>query len=311
MSRHLERRWVDWLDSGGWRSIARSAPGARVLRSRAFRTADTGRRYVESSLRAARQPALFATVRTCCLFIGAVKSGGSLIGSLLDAHPRAVVSDEADPLRYLTAGFRRDQVFHLLAKAAHREAMKGRVTARRLDPYSLAVPGQHQGVVDAPLVVGDSRAGPTTRRLGHRPELIEQWRTLLGEIDDRYIHVVRNPYDPIAAMVRRGRRTFDNAIADYAAQCRRATMLRERLTAQRVLTVRYEDLLATPTAQLRTVCDFLGLDAPDDYLAACAGIVDPSRTGERHTVDWDPAAIAAVELLTADFPFLMGYAYAD
>ncbi len=310
MSRDLERRWVDWLDSGTWRRIAKSSPGARVLRSRTFRAVDTRRRHAESLLRAARHPGRFASVRTFCLFLGTVKSGGSLIGSLLDAHPRAVVSDEADPLRYLDAGFRREQIFALLAKSAHREAMKGRVTARRLEPYSLAVPGQHQGVVTAPVVIGDSRAGPTTRRLGESLDMIERWRTLLGDIDDRYIHVVRNPYDPIAAMVRRGGRTFDNAIEDYAAQCRRVVRLHKHL-AGRVLSVRYDDLLAAPSDQLRAVCGFLGLEAGTDYLADCARLIDGSRTAERHTVDWNPHAVAAVERLSAEFDFLRGYAYAD
>jgi hypothetical protein len=311
MSRGVERRWVDWLDSSTWRRIAKSAPGARVLRSRAFHVVDTRRRYAESSIRTARHPMRFASVRTCCLFLGTVKSGGSLVGSLLDAHPRAVVSDEADPLRYLDAGFGREQIFDLLAKAARREAMKGRVTARRLEPYSLAVPGQHQGVVSAPLVIGDSRAGPTTRRLGEHLDMIDGWRTLLGDVDDRYIHVVRNPYDPIAAMVRRGGRTFENAIEDYAAQCRRVMTLRRHLTPRHVLTVRYEDMRAVPSDQLRAVCRFLGLEARADYLTACAGIIDASRTAERHTVNWHSDAVAAVERLTVEFPFLQGYVYAD
>lgn len=310
MSRTLERRWVDVLDSKTWRRIAASAPGTRVLRSRTFRALDTSRRYAQSWLRVARHPARFASVRTCCLLVGTVKSGGSLVGALLDAHPRVVFSDEADPLRYLEAGFGRDQIFDLLARAAHREAMKGRVTARRLGPYSLAVPGQHQGVVTAPLVIGDSRAGPTTRRLGEHPETIDRWRALLGDVDDRYIHVVRNPHDPIAAMVRRGGRTFDNAIADYVAQCQRIATLRRHL-GDHMLTVRYEELLAAPGPQLRTICDFLGLDVDTDHVAACAGVIDASRTPERHTVDWPPDALAAVERLTADHAFLQRYAYAD
>lgn len=272
---------------------------------------DLARRRTVSSIRAARDADLFASVRTCCLFLGATKSGGTLIGAMLDAHPRAVIADEADPLRYLEHGFRRDQIFHLLAKTAHRETLKGRVTARRLEPYALAIPGQHQGTADRPIVVGDSRAGPTTRRLGEDLELVTHWQALLGDVEDRYIHVVRNPFDPIAAMVRRGRRTFANAIEDYAAQCARVGRLRERLTEARVLTVRYDDLIADSSEQLRSICSFVGLVASADYLADCANLIDPSRVPERHTVAWPPDAIAAVESLTDSVPFLQGYAYAD
>lgn len=289
----------------------RSDAGRRLLRSRAFRSADLARRHVTSAARAARDPELFTSVQSCCLFLGTVKSGGSLIGAMLDAHPRAVVADEADPLQYLGRGFRREQVFHLLAKAAHREALKGRVTARRLEPYALAVPGQHQGVADRPVVVGDSRAGPTTRRLGDDPALIGRWRALLADVDDRYIHVVRNPFDPIAAMVRRGGRTLRNAIADYTAQCARVVELRTRLDSSRVLTVRYDDLVADPTSQLRAICAFVGLDPHPAYLAACARLVDPTRTPERQSVAWPSDAVAAVEALGSRFSFLEGYAYAE
>jgi hypothetical protein len=244
------------------------------------------------------------------VFLGTVKSGGSLIGALLDAHPRAVVSDEADPLRYVIAGFGREQIFHILAKNAHREALKGRVTARRLEPYALAVPGQSQGRAVKPVVMGDSRAGPTTRRLGDRPELIAHVRDTFGDVEPRYIHVVRNPYDPISAMVRRGRRTLPDAIDDYAGQCRRMVTLRERLAGDRLLTVRYERFVAAPADGLRQVCHFLGLDPGPDYVAACARIVDASRRPERHTVRWGPEAIASVDRLIGQFEFLDGYAYA-
>ena len=62
----------------------RSDAGRRLLRSRAFRSADLARRHVTSAARAARDPALFTSVQSCCLFLGTVKSGGSLIGAMLD-----------------------------------------------------------------------------------------------------------------------------------------------------------------------------------------------------------------------------------
>ncbi|HSK96910.1 MAG TPA: sulfotransferase, partial [Euzebyales bacterium] len=154
-----------------------------------------------------------------------------------------------------------------------------------------------------------SRAGPTTRRLGDEPALIERLRARLGDVEDRYIHVVRNPYDPISAMVRRGRRTLDDAIDDYARQSRRMVMLRHLLAGDRLLTVHYERFVAAPSDQLRRVCDFLGLDRDPGYLSACAEIVDATRRPERQAVHWTPDAVAAVDRLIDQFDFLDGYAY--
>ena len=303
----FEQRWVRFRNSAGVRRITRSPLGGAMFESRLFGALDTGRRYVETGASALRHPDLFREVETFAIFIGHVKSGGTLIGSLLDAHPRAVIADEVDPLRYFSAGFSRRQVFHLLAKGARREAMKGRVTARRLTPYSLAVPGQWQGRVDRAQVMGDSRAGPTTRMVGDHPEMVERMRSVLGRVGDRWVHVVRNPFDPISAMVLRGRRTLADATADYAGQCARLLALREGLGSDRVLTVRYEDFTDGPAEGLVRVCRFLGLATSTEYVEACSSIVKRGQRTERSAVEWTAGAIDAVDRLVAETPFLTGY----
>lgn len=302
----IEEHWVSATDSSGWRRMARSAVGSRLLDSRPYRAADTARRFVATSLQRARDPDRFAGVETLCLFLGHVKSGGTLLGALLDAHPNALVADEIDVLRYVGAGFRRDQIFHLLAKGSGREAQKGRVTARRLEPYSLAVRGQWQGRSDDVRVIGESRAGPTTRRLGRDPDLLPRLHARMNWVTPRFIHVVRHPLDPIAAMVVRGRRSFPDAISDYERQCRTLLELRRRIDAQSLLTVRYEDLVLEPVEGLRTACGFLGLQTDPGYLAACAAIVRDTRP-ERRLVEWSAEHTATVRDLIARTPFLDGY----
>jgi hypothetical protein len=260
-----------------------------------------------TSVQLVRDPARFDSVETLCTFIGHVKSGGTLLGALLDAHPDAVVADEVDVLRYVAAGFRRDQIFHLLLRGAGREARKGRVTARRLQPYSLAIPGQWQGRYRALRVIGESRAGPTTRRLGREPDLLSRLSDRMDGVRPRFIHVVRDPLDPIAAMVVRGRRSFADAISDYELQCRTLVALRERIGPDQVLTVPYEGFVRAPAESLRTACRFLGLEPDPGYLSACAAIVDPSVRSERLLVEWRREHINAVRAVIDRTPFLDGY----
>lgn len=310
MSGGLEARWVQLLDSGRWRRLLSSTTGSRVRSSRAFRSADLARRSALTSYEAWRDRDRFAEVETLVVFIGHVKSGGSLLGAMLDAHPDALVSDEVDLLRYLEVGFRREQLFQLVARGSRREAMKGRVTARRLDPYSLAVAGASQGRAAHPRVLGDVRSGPTTRRLGERLEMLAQLDEVMAPTEPRYLHVVRNPFDPISAMVRRGQRTFANAIQDYADQCQRLLRIREALPPDRLLTVRYESFTGDPVAQLVEVCGFLGLAASPEYLGACAEVIQPDRPGERTSLDWSQDSVRAVQHLIDSVPFLNGYAWA-
>ena len=302
-----EATWVGLKDSERWRRIARSGLASRLRGSPVFRSAGMARRYAGTRYRSLREPARFETVETVCLFLGHVKSGGTLTGALLDAHPDALVSDEVDVVRYMKAGFGRQQIFHLIERGSRREALKGRVTARRLDPYSLAVPGQSQGGADQVRVLGDTRAGPTTRQLGSEPDLLDRLDGLLEPTAPRFIHVVRNPYDPISAMVRRSGRSFSNAIEDHRDQCDRLLDLRRRIAPERVLTLRYEDLTADPAGRLARVCEFLGLAADDGYLEACSGIVDGNRPGERTMVDWDEDSIAEVGRTIDAVDFLEGY----
>lgn len=309
MANALERLWVDWLDSKRWRHFARHGLGAKVLHSQLYRRLDTARRFAVTRYKAHRHPNLFAEVQTFCLFVGQVKSGCTLLGALLDAHPDVVLADEIDALRYVAAGFKRDQIFHLLLKGARREALKGRVTARRLTPYSLAVPGQWQGGFQKLRVIGDSKAGPTTRRLSQRPELLGQMQQLMPGVDLRLIQVVRNPYDPISAMMMRSGRSFESAAAHYFEYCETLVDLRNQLPPDALLAVRYEDFVYEPQKWLADLCRFLGIEAHADYLESCAGIIKPEPDQYRHLVEWRPYWIKHVRDRMAEYDFLAGYTY--
>lgn len=307
MSSARERAWVRLLNSPVWRRLARSSTGGRILRSDALHALDLRRRRIFTTVQESRDPVVFDAVETCVVFLGHVKSGGSLLGALLDAHAEAVMADEVDILRYVEAGFRRDQIFHLLAKGARRESLKGRVTARRLEPYSLAVPDQWQGAYRTVKVIGESRAGPTTRRLGNDLALLGRLRDLMQGTDLRFIHVVRSPYDPIGAMVARSGKTLEKAVAEYEQRCDVLSQLRRNMDPEELHTVNYEDLIHYPAHRLADACRFVGLDPSPDYLTACAGIVNADRQPERDAVSWSDDVMERLDHLIARTDFLNRY----
>ena len=295
--------------SDTFRRFMKQGPGRAVIKSSAFRTMNVARNSVRSRRAARRDPDRFDQVRTFCLFVGHNKSGTSMLGSLLDAHRDVILSDEVDALQYVEAGFDRDQIYHLLLRGSEAGHRKGRVTARRLEPYSYAVPDQWQGRSPTPLVVGDSTSGSTTRRLGRDGDLLDRAAALMPGVDVKLVQVIRNPFDPISVMMVRGNRTFQNSIDHYFTACETLAELRARCTPEDLLPVRYEAFVADPEAGLAEACRFLGVVPDPDYLRACASIIRPTPDRSRRMVEWTPEWIELVERRMTAFDFLRGYSY--
>jgi hypothetical protein len=299
--------WHRISDSNAYRWIVKRGPTAALFRSDAFGRINRARTRAQAKAAVRAHPDRYAKTRTFCFFVGHVKCGTSLLGAMLDAHPNVILADEVDAVGLLDAGFSRDEVFHLLRKGAEDEARKGRVTARRLGGYALAVPGGSQGRVEVPLAVGDGRAGPTTKLLAADPTLLGRLPSLAPGVDVRVFMVLRNPFDPIALSMIRGKRTFEDAAARFFATCETLVTVRAQLPPEALHTVRYEDVVADPTKELAAACAFLGVEATPGYLQACAAIVHPAPDRDRDRVTWTPPMTRTVEAGIARFDFLAPY----
>ena len=85
------------------------------------------------------------------MFIGIGRSGTTLIGALLDAHPNMAIANQQTTPKYLRPRlFSRSQIFYLLLRNS-----RNAVRTRRMGGYSYAVTGQWQGRFDALEVIGD------------------------------------------------------------------------------------------------------------------------------------------------------------
>jgi hypothetical protein len=261
--------------------------------------------FVRSAVMAVRHRELLDTVERHCFFLGFPKSGHSLVGSLLDAHPDIVIAHELAVLKYLLAGFSRRQIDWLSLENSCRLARSGR--RERHNVYD--VPGQWQGRYERLRVVGDKHGEGMTLRLRARPWLLEKLQGTLFET--RLVFVVRNPYDIIASLtVPRSRRLDLASASDYFfTLCDTVTGILRCVDPETVLPVRHEDLVQDPPQQLRKLCSFLAVEAGGSYLDACSQIVfDVPRT-TRTGVAWPSDLVRAVQRRSMAFPFLAGYAF--
>jgi hypothetical protein len=272
--------------------------------SRARRMWQLAPTYVSSAIAGYRERSLFDQIETYGMFIGYPRSGHSLVGSLLDAHPDVAIAHELDALGFLRAGFSRNQLYALILNNSRQIAAVGRTQTG----YDYVVPGGWQGRFRRLQVIGDKRGRTSMTRLRRHPELLDRLVNRVGG-RARFIHVVRNPYDNISTISKRTSIPLDEARDLYFSLCSTVTDVKRRVPDGWVIDVRHEDLIADPKTSLKELCTFLRIAPTDAFLDGCASIVLPSPHRSRHDVPWPVPLRGDVERRIAAFRFLQGYSW--
>lgn len=260
-----------------------------------------------------REKDAFTAVEQFCIFAGYPRSGHSLVGALMDAHPEIIISHELDALGKLTKGFNYRQIWAMILENSRKYARKG----RKWSGYSYVVKKQYQGRFTKLRVIGDKKGSRTTLLLNERFNLIEKLKEEMP-VPVRIIHVVRNPFDNIVTRARKGNDVqreitpvgIRNNISRHFAQA----AVNHRIISEsgcHVLTIRHEELISSPRAVLIQICDFLELEAPAPWLRACAEIVFEKPHKTRFDFDYPKEMIDEINEQMGMFPFFDGYSYND
>jgi hypothetical protein len=268
-------------------------------------------RYLSGVLGARRNPS-FADLECYCFFIGYARSGHTLVGSMLNAHPDIVIAHELDAVNYVRHHFNRAQLFALLLERDQRFASLGNSWAG----YEYQVPGQYQGRYERLRVLGDKRGNSAAMEIARWPELLDRVRQVV-KLPIRVIHVTRNPYDNIATAARRHKfppsknTVVSQATRWYEQSCEAVYKARGLLEPSELVDIRYESFIAEPAAALAELCAFVGVEPRADYLEACAGMVWPSAKRTRDSVEWTEEDRRGVERVIDRFGLLGSYSFDD
>jgi hypothetical protein len=271
------------------------------------------RTYLESLLGGGVYKSKFSDLSSFVIFVGYPRSGHSLVGSLLDAHPEVVISNQVDILQFVSHNYSREQIQYLIWKNTRREAAAGRSNSK----YNYRVPGQFQGEATSISVIGDKRGGGTSRRIGNQGDfkLLQQLKSTMG-LRLKVVHVVRNPFDNLSTMVRRGVKakpdvTVAEVYADKLKNYQTKLAVNQRLIESdeyALKTIRHENLVENPTLVLSEICTFLGVDAPADYLEACTSIIwERPNASRTNSPLWNAQRKEAIRELIQKYDFLKGY----
>jgi hypothetical protein len=255
------------------------------------------------------------------LFIGTPRSGHSIIGAILDAHPNAMVSHELHALQKISQGWTGDQLLEGIFETSAKQAAEGRSQSQKdhgenylkdakpteMDyRFDYAIPTQYQGRVEGPIkVIGDKKGGGTTTILADQPELLTKLGTMI-EYQIKIIYLVRNPYDNIATMSFRSGNSLISQIENYSWYIENLHGILD-MEQHECLTIFQEDFIEDPKKQIELICEWLHLEPIPSFIEDAASIVYKSPHQSRSRVEWGDFEIDEVEKIISNWPVLSRY----
>ncbi|MAL16115.1 MAG: sulfotransferase family protein [Balneola sp.] len=241
-----------------------------------------------------------------CMFVGYPRSGHTLVGSLLDAHPDMVISHELDALRYLRAGFSREQIFSLILHKDKVFTGKG----REWTGYDYSIEGLWQGRYRNLKVIGDKKGGGSSLHLIARPNIIEKLRDEM-QLPIKLIHIVRHPLDNIATHKRKWsvNPTLQEAIDGYFDRVEANAKLKSQVAEDEWCELTHEEFIENSEDTLRTLITFLELEPYEDYIKAAAAKVFDSPSKSRTRIEWPQEMIDQVAERSQKYDFLKDYEF--
>jgi hypothetical protein len=228
---------------------------------------------------------LFSHLQYFCMFIGYPYSGHSLVGSIIDAHPQAVISQELHVGRLLKRGFQKEKIFPMIVLNSIQSALNGRTW----NNYSYSIPGEWNGRFTTIRVIGDKKGSKSTKMLSKRSEVVEMVETSFG-FPVKYIHVMRNPYDIISTLYRKtkpgGPEKMQRLTNRIFGRMAGVEKLRQQIHPDNWLDVYHESIITDPEISIPALLRFFALEIPEGFIENCKKLLYKKPHQSRHDIDW-------------------------
>lgn len=270
------------------------------------------RAYILSVIGGLIMTGYFKKVRSYCMFIGYPRSGHSIIGALIDAHPNAIIGMQTDVLKLVEAGFSKRQIYYL---AYVKSKQFTKIHDNIWSGYSYKVPDSFQGKFTDLLVIGDKQGAKSSIRLGNNPSLIQTLQSKTG-CPVKMLHVVRNPFDVISTMYLRNvsrEINFDRQLLEHKIRLfLKKADINQRLIGQSelsIITIFHETFIENPRNELLRILRFLGLEVNKRYLDHCASIIYKEPHFSRSGFAWPEDLKRLLQDKLKDYSFLTHYEF--
>ena len=278
-------------------------------------------------------------LRLFVLFVGFARSGHSIIGSLLDAHPDVIIAHEYNILKDVRKGSGNTKgavlsLVNKLYKNSHDSAASGWRSEKKGEKgYTLDMTGGWQGRIRRLKVVGDKAAGKIVKEHMHDtsrcPDIMKMMNATLG-VTVKAIRVLRNPYDIISTRVLYNTVTMNeiasarNPSSQTVKYKQPALLARQiecffELTSQvnktitecnlPVQDVHLADLVHRPRSVMKELCEAVQVECYSEYLDLCEQKVFKTLSKTRYLVEWSQPQIETVAQRIRAYPEFSRYSY--
>ncbi|MCF8332319.1 MAG: sulfotransferase [Bacteroidales bacterium] len=245
------------------------------------------------------------------IFLGYPRSGHTLLGAMLNAHPDTMIAHEYHALKHIDQHENRYELFAHLMAQHNWFASRG----HKWTGYSYKIPSGWQGGYRELKVIGDKRGGASSRILYEDPNRLERLQALI-KIPVKVMIVHRNPFDNIATRARGGNyyqrtpdtKRIDEEIIKHFRDVETINSFRKEGNFD-FLEMKHEHFVENPQEHLLQICDFLNLKPEKTFIEACLKTVRPSKSLSRNKVFWTKSQIQQINELNSSYDFLKDYTF--
>ena len=239
--------------------------------------------------------------KSFCLIIGNSRSGSTILGSIVDAHPNAVVANETMASQSFWKGMSKGDIISEIVENSAANYRSG----RQSEDYQYQI-GASPESKSSVCVYGDKIWNPATLLLHGDYDLISK---LESQLAARVVLIasIRNPFDTIATMHRRSHAPIKDRIRWFFMHCEALAAIEEKTEQSNFLMSYHEHLIDCPNEEISRICRALMLPIDDHHLDNVKRLLyrRPSKSGA--TLDWTLAEVDEVLERMQRFPFLAVY----
>jgi len=236
-------------------------------------------------------------IEKCLLFLCPVRTGHTLISSLLNFHENIAMSIEYNLLN------------KFIYPEKHKKLSKNKMFSKVVKDFSIDRSVEKGGyeyeiknMKKDIKVIGDSMAGVKYNSLLYKDDNYEEFLSFI-ELPIYFISVYRNPFDVIQSS-----HEMNNCGIGYNTSVFLYNMhLIEKLVNENTFTLYLEDFIDDPKLWLKNILSFLELECSDNYLNLCSKKVFSKPNKRFIESEWTPQNISLVNDFIYNNTYLKRY----